>query len=267
MSTGLEGARLAQTLCFCTLALGRRYRLFARRLSESMQLHVPGLPLLVLSDGPADFADLANVIARKHVQRGMLSCYHDKRFVLLEALSRYDAAVMVDADVLVTAPPSFPPDWRPGLTGKSRPLIAHALKSAAGSIPLIRQVARKWAVRPAECRFVSEPVFVLTRDSGREGEFLRVWGGLARDFELRGFATGEGISMGLAAAKVGLPVHPWPGGVRDKIVNLKASSEPVRWRRVLKKAVRACRLFVARILAERGRSSASIAPVLIGEEK
>lgn len=50
------------------------------------------------------------------------------------------------------------------------------------------------------------------RDGGKEQEFIKFWGIIARYLELRGMHSGEGNIMKLAASKVGLKIHT------DKII-------------------------------------------------
>ncbi|MHC5732957.1 MAG: hypothetical protein ACYTXY_54765, partial [Nostoc sp.] len=55
--------------------------------------------------------------------------------------------------------------------------------------------------------FVHEYLFSVTKDSGKEIEFLQQWDMLANYFELNGIYEGEGSAIGLAAYKAGLAVR------------------------------------------------------------
>jgi len=109
--------------CFCTLAIHAPYRERARLLCADL---APA-PMLVLTDEPADFADLP-VRAVAHKPSGPMAvdylerlaptgenrgsaAYHDKRFALQAALRDFDTAIYLDADTrIVSVPPlvSFP---------------------------------------------------------------------------------------------------------------------------------------------------------------
>ena len=47
---------------FATLALGPQYRTLARLLAKDLSVHLPGVPLVVLTDVAEDFAHSSNQI-------------------------------------------------------------------------------------------------------------------------------------------------------------------------------------------------------------
>ncbi|WP_228061991.1 hypothetical protein [Coleofasciculus sp. LEGE 07081] len=55
--------------------------------------------------------------------------------------------------------------------------------------------------------WIYEFLFVVTRDSGKEIEFLKYWGKLALYAELHGHHKHPAYAIGLAAAKAGLPIR------------------------------------------------------------
>lgn len=57
---------MAEKFCFCTLAVGNRYRTHARMLAKDIQQHAPDSTFVVLTDRPSDFAEFAHVMAFKH---------------------------------------------------------------------------------------------------------------------------------------------------------------------------------------------------------
>jgi hypothetical protein len=79
--------------CFCTLALGKRYRDMALGIAGSLEEYCRGVRLVVLTDRPGDFAGSGNVRAFKHRQTGVLHPYQDKRFVLMRGLEAADTAI------------------------------------------------------------------------------------------------------------------------------------------------------------------------------
>jgi hypothetical protein len=58
-----------------------------------------------------------------------------------------------------------------------------------------------------QVKFINEFLFVVTRDAGREVEFLKQWEKLAIYAELNGLHNDPAFAMGLAATKVGFPVR------------------------------------------------------------
>lgn len=72
---------MTDTFCFCTLAVGNRYRTHARMLANDIQQHSPITSFVVLTDRPNDFKNYSNVIAFKHRLQSVKG-YHDKRFVI-----------------------------------------------------------------------------------------------------------------------------------------------------------------------------------------
>ncbi|MGV0027485.1 hypothetical protein [Phormidesmis priestleyi] len=91
----------SKDFCFCTLALGKKYRILAKQLAENLSTYSPETSLVVLSDRPQDFQNCQNVLAFKHHQQGVLYCFNDKRFVLAKALEYFEAAVHIDADTQI----------------------------------------------------------------------------------------------------------------------------------------------------------------------
>ena len=109
--------------CFCTLAIHAPYRRRARRLCAG----TAPAPWVVVTDEPADFADLP-VRAIRHAPTGPMAidylqrdapigngrgaaAYHDKRFAVQAALEDFETAIFLDADSrMIGLPPmdAFP---------------------------------------------------------------------------------------------------------------------------------------------------------------
>ncbi len=193
-------------LCFCTLALGDRYRHLAKGLAESLERHAPGIPLVVYTEKPKYFNNLKNVLAFKHYQQGILHCYHDKRLVIEKALSEFDAVICIDADTEIIA--DLPNQaWSPGITARQEKLLEHLQKNSQQRLAILEKVAAKLAVPLEDTSYIGESLFIVARDNGKEQKFLRLWGEIGGYFELQGIHSGEGNAMGLAAAKVGWTVQ------------------------------------------------------------
>ena len=100
-----------EKFCFCTLALGKRYRLLALELAKDLEKYAPNATFLVLTDNLQDFKEAKNVLALKHQQK--LWCDNDKSFLIEEALSLFDYCICIDADMRVLAPVSSDLKWLP----------------------------------------------------------------------------------------------------------------------------------------------------------
>lgn len=211
-------------LCFCTLALGSKYRLLAKQLAGDLQKYSPGNPLVVGTDEPKDFSGFSNVIAFLHRKQGILHCYHDKRFVIEKALSMFAVAIQVDADtkILASLPTQF--SWPPGITGNHKNLIEHVNKACPERLDHLKNVAAKLNIAIENAQFIGESIYVVAREGGKEKEFLQQWGLIGRYLELKGIHAGEGNAMGLAASKVGLTLsnQGWEN-LRKVTKNLDAS--------------------------------------------
>lgn len=193
-------------VCFATLALGDNYRALARLLAKDLEKYAPRIPFVILTDKPKDFANNVNVLAFKHRQQSV-GCYHDKRFVIAKGLSLFDSCIFIDADMRILAPLEQPLEWQPGIT--SHKVWTNILKHNKNEFEnkLLSRMAEKLNLNLEEISFVHECLFVVSKDSGKEQEFLRQWEKIAPFFELNGFYRGEGHTIGLAAAKAGLTIR------------------------------------------------------------
>ena len=76
----------------------------------------------------------------------------------------------------------------------------------AKDIKYIKHLADKLDLDINKVKWIGESLFIVSKDNGKEQEFIDIWGKLASYLELRGMHGGEGNIMGLAAAKVGWKV-------------------------------------------------------------
>jgi hypothetical protein len=207
------------SVCLCTLAIHPAYRERARRLCAD-STH---LPWIVLTDDPADFADLP-VRTIRHEPTGPMAvdylrhlsptgnnrgaaAYHDKRFVLRAALREFDTAIFLDADSRIHGLP-LPDAFPPGLA--IAPLVratiaVHLETCGSWRLPAFADLARDLmgdvdVLRAA--RWCHETCYAVTRD-GREARFFRAWDQAADFMQRQGIYSGEGGVMGLAAACAG----------------------------------------------------------------
>ncbi|MBW4630377.1 MAG: hypothetical protein KME30_00300 [Iphinoe sp. HA4291-MV1] len=216
--------------CFCTLALGKKYRLLAQELAKDLEKKSPRTSIVILTDKPKDFQSNWNTLAYQHQQKGILLCYHDKRFVIEKALSHFHTAIYIDADTRILF--SIPHDlqWQPGITaGHCENLIEHVSQNNPERLVALKNVASKLNLILENINYIGESLFVITRDEGREKEFYKYWGIIGRYLELKGIHSGEGNAMGLAAAQVGWSVKKegWQE-IRQAIKHVEASYTPMQ---------------------------------------
>jgi len=208
--------------CFCTLAIHAPYRKRARLLCGD----VATAPLVVLTDEPADFADLP-VRAIRHEPTGPMAvdyllrlaptgnnrgaaAYHDKRFALQAALQDFDTAIFLDADSRVGPLPRIDPfPAGVAVVPLVRKSVAEHLETCGSwRLPAFIALARELtggADVLHEARWCHETPLAVTKD-GREEQFFSIWGRAADVFQRQGVYSGEGGVIGLAAACAGWTV-------------------------------------------------------------
>lgn len=187
---------------FCTLALGQKYCLLARKMANNISENAPGHKLVVLTDDPKAFSTFENVIPVPFKQKGILHCYHDKRFAIEYALTLSNTAVMIDVDAGFEGKiPNL--NFQPGIECYSENLIEHVSKYTPERLDRLHAVAKKVGVDIHEASWIGESIFIVTRDEGKEQEFLHCWGKIGRYLEINKIHAGSGNAIGLAAAKVG----------------------------------------------------------------
>lgn len=192
---------------FFTLALRSKYRLLATQLAQDLASHAPGRLIIVGTDAPEAFQSLSNVKAFKLKQTGILHCFHDKRFVLEQALAQFPAAVYLDADTRIFAdlPAAIPQSF--GLAAVHvENLLAHVGKYNPERVPHVRHLAEKLDLNLDDVKYIGESLIAVSAENHQTSGFIQQWGKIARYLELRGVYSGQGISMGLAAAQVGLEI-------------------------------------------------------------
>lgn len=195
-----------QETCFCTLALGKKYRSLAQLLAKDLAHHSPHTPLVILTDKVSWFQGFSNVLAFEHRQQGV-KCYHDKRFVIKRALSQFKTCIFVDADMRVTGEVPVHFNWKPGITARTGCGITKHNQTRSKDLSVISNIAKKWNLSLETVSYVNEFLFTVSRDEGKEIEFLKNWDAIAPYFEVHGVYDGEGNAIGLAAAKAGLEIR------------------------------------------------------------
>lgn len=194
--------------CFCTIALRSPYRLLAKNLAEDLKKYAPNTNLLIFSDEPDDFKDYQNILAFKYYQKGIPHCWNDRRFVVEKALSMYRSAIHIDADTRIVGNLPEQIKWLPGITAMTDDLLQHAHEwMYAPDVNLMRNLGDKLKIPLEKAKLIHESLYIITRDDGREVEFLKEWDIIARTLELKGYTSSDGYLMGMAAQKVGLSIN------------------------------------------------------------
>ncbi|MBW4488564.1 MAG: hypothetical protein KME12_12315 [Trichocoleus desertorum ATA4-8-CV12] len=210
------------TFCFCTLALGEKYHKFVSLLIQDLNQNAPKIPIVILTDNPKKFESHSNVISCFHTQKSV-GAYHDKRWAIAKALEFFDSCIFLDSDVRILQPIPDHLDWidAPGIQAKScfkMPNHYSKIFSGKANQGIIKEfdtvvrASRKISLDflNEDIYFVKEWLFSVTKDSGKEQEFLLWWEKLEKYFELRGICGSEGAAIGLAAAKAGFRVNSCP---------------------------------------------------------
>jgi hypothetical protein len=195
--------------CFCTLALREKYQKLTKTLAEDLKKYAPGGSLVVGTDAPQ-------------------YCYNDKRFVLEKSLKLFPTAIFVDADTRLIESLSDNLDFTPGIVGYHQSMVEHNKKYRPRDLPNLIRVSEKLGIPSEQVNWIGESLFIVTRDGGKEQEFLHFWGKIALYLEMKGMHSGEGSIMGLAAAKVGWTVDISEAWLilKNKSNHLDASYQP-----------------------------------------
>lgn len=210
-----------KNFCFCTYTSGSTYRALTKLLVEDLAKYAPGIPFIIFTDQPNDFQGYENVWVYKHNRKG-IKAHNERRFAIEKALSLFNSCLYLDGDVRICAP--IPQEfitkkWLPGITARScgdlvqhiqsRMMIDGKLRpKVVQKMELVKTLATRLGLNLEKqpVPFINEFLFIVTRDSGKENEFLKLWGKLSYYVELNGF-TSPTLSMGLAATKLKFPVR------------------------------------------------------------
>lgn len=240
-------------VCFCTIAAGKPYREMTRDLALDLQKYASGTSFYVYTDVPDDFRDLENVVAFKYHQKGIQSCFNDRRLVVQQVLLDFPVAIHIDADTKIVDDLSDNLDFPIGITGCFQDLQKHMKKHRPREFNIVETVAKKLEIPLEECNWIGESLYVVTRDGGKEKEFIEYWGLIANYVELNKMHGGDGNLMGLAAAKVGWKVNMTENlqKMRLKSIHTDASHSVKRssWEQFQRRVAYHYRLNKARLFA------------------
>ncbi len=208
--------------CFATLALGRPFVFHAQQLAVDLRDHAPATQLLVFTDHVRAFRSHPNVIARPHRQRGVLRCFHDKRFMIPVALESFDTCILIDANIriLEPVPQDAIPSIAPGITAPRLYSVASKWESdrdtnTTSDAPnqetrVVLRALNALQLHPQKAYFVQEFLYAVRRDPEHPEAvttWLAAWDALAGFFDFHRLAWSEGFGIGLAAGVTGFPVQ------------------------------------------------------------
>ncbi|MDF5711239.1 MAG: hypothetical protein PUP90_27105 [Nostoc sp. S4] len=194
--------------CFCTLAVGDRYRTHAQMLAKDIQQHTHATALCVLTDKPEYFQEFPHVLAFKHHLQSVKG-YHDKRFVLEKALSLFDSCMFLDSDVRIIGAVVGEMNWLDGITARAGCDLRQHMTNIRNpkEIQVIEEVAQKLNIDIQQVQWFHEFMFAMSAQPELSEKFFQLWQTISYLFEMRGIYHGEGYAMGLAAAKVGMTIR------------------------------------------------------------
>lgn len=224
--------------CICTYVAGKTYRSLAKNLIGDLAKYAPEIPFIIYTDKPKDFENYSNVLVFGHKRQGVLY-YHERRFAIQKALSMFKSCMYIDSDVRICAPIPHR-EWLPGITARScSDMVKHFQErihktdkpsvTAMKKFELFKKMANKLDVNinKEKITWVNEFLFVVTKDSGKEEEFLQKWEKISIYAEVNGLHKHPAYAMGLAATKANFEIrHDVMEGVEffdDRIEKIRIS--------------------------------------------
>jgi hypothetical protein len=191
--------------CFCTLAIGTRYRQHALLLAEDLERYAPETPFIVLTDKPQAL-QRSNTKAFAHRLQSV-GGYHDKRFVIEKALTFSNSCIFLDSDMRILDSVPSKMEFVPGITARTGSNILKQNQGYPKTIAFIQKVAKERSINLDRVDWFHEFMFVVTRQNGIEKDFLQTWAELADYFEMHKLYNHEGNVIALAAAQSGFDLQ------------------------------------------------------------
>ena len=202
---------MKKDFCFCTLAISPRYCLLAKELAMDLERYASGTILVVYTDLPNEFKDCNNVLFFKHYQKGIHSCVNDKRFAIEKSLSMFNTAIFLDADTRIVSPIPENMSIPSGITTRHKSLSRSILECRVNRenkyrAEITTKIADKLDIDLKVATLIPSNMFAVSKEEGKEFEFIEIWDKIARYFELKNIHYADENAIGLAAAKVRLTV-------------------------------------------------------------
>ncbi|MEM8640447.1 MAG: hypothetical protein AAGG51_16760 [Cyanobacteria bacterium P01_G01_bin.54] len=222
----------------------------AKLLAQDLEKFAPGHLFIICTDIPALFKDSSNVLVIRHSCRGVLPL-HERRFAIFHALETAFSVMYIDSDVRICAPVPETLNFQPGLTARScgnlqkhmkiqfekaskSPIPSKLHREKLSKLHRKKYVVNKMSQRAGidithpDLKFINEFLFVVTKDEGRELEFLNNWGDLAIYADTLGLHGNPTYAMALAANKSNFSIH------RSKMIGLDFFDDRVERIRISK---------------------------------
>lgn len=218
-------------ICFCTLAVGVEYRLASLFLYQTIEFYNKGMELVVLTDDTSFYKHYPNITAIHFATDSMFGCYHDKRFVIAQALLRYESCCYLDSDcrLLAALPDSYHDlqgsaiyawnvmDFLPRFEREKRYESERGIKrfnSCDRRYKLVSALADELDVDLRQTKFMSEVCMFYSRSNESYKSFLLNWHKAARALQKKGYSWGEGETIGILAKKeswdvIGIDCSSW----------------------------------------------------------
>ncbi len=204
--------------CICTYVAGKTYRSLAKNLIVDLAKYAPEIPFIIYTDKPQEFENYSNVLVFGHKRQGVLY-YHERRFAIQKALSMFKSCMYIDSDVRICAP--IPErEWLGGITARSCTSMTKHFQEmmnktnpppvkAVKRFEVFNKMAKKMDVdiETEKVTWINEFLFVVTRDAGKEEEFLKHWEKISLYAEVNGLHKHPAYAMGLAATKANFEVR------------------------------------------------------------
>lgn len=202
--------------CFCTYVAGKTYRTLAKNLIGDLAKYSPGIPFIIYTDKSEEFKKYSNVLVFPHKRQGVLH-YHERRFAIKKALSMFNSCMYIDSDVRIcSAIPNR--QWLPGITARSCAVMKKRFqeqinksnppsKNTIKKFEIFQKMANKLNVDIDNTIWINEFLFVVTKDSGREENFLKNWEKLSLYAEVNGLHKHPAYAMALAANKANFEIR------------------------------------------------------------
>ena len=196
-----------QNYCFCTLAIGHKYRQLASLLAEDIRKYAPNKKFFILTDKAEFFKNYDNVITQNYKPISV-KFYNDKRLVIQYCLEQFESCVYLDANIRIVDKVPDELNFCEGIVAYSCcSIVKHnTRKRINNQLEKIKKVCSALELDVDKVKFVHEHCFYVSKNE-RLDSFLKYWEKLANYFENYGFYAGEGNWIGIASAKADFPIY------------------------------------------------------------
>ncbi|MEM9771435.1 MAG: hypothetical protein AAF889_07535 [Cyanobacteria bacterium P01_D01_bin.73] len=210
--------------CICTVAYTETYRELCKLLVRDLEVYAPSRTVIIYTDKASDFEGFGNVVCYEKPLES-IEAYHSRRLTIKKSLETFDFCIYIDSDVRIVEPIDLKFEVQPGLTARSCcSYNNHEKANIAGKegnkkriwqYKIFCSMARKMGIDPQDSSliWVSEFMFIVARDSGREMDFLNLWEQLALYAKIRrdGKAPCKQIALSSSVTGFNIQRNEMPG--------------------------------------------------------